>query len=100
MTESSKAVEVGTPLTTGKTERNRLVEWESPLQRFTKSSNVIQSSKFVIFRRSLSLPSNINSSIVTSIIGVLYTFFKFSYEVAKFVTSGLSRIRQFLFVAK
>jgi hypothetical protein len=83
-----------------KTERNRLVSWESPVQELTKPAIVTPSPRNAITLKPLEFVSEVTKLILATFAKLPYTLFKLGYEIAKLVTRGLSRIRRLLFVAK
>ena len=100
MTEFSKGVEFTNVSSSVKTERNRLVSWESPVQELTKPAVVIPSAKNAITLKPLEFVSKVTSLILATLVKLPYTLFKLGYEIAKHVTRGLSSIRRLLFAAK
>jgi hypothetical protein len=98
--ESPNEFDVGTASKSGTTKRNRFASWESTSQRSTKSGARIRSSKITTSSSPLIVSSKITKSLVAALLWVLYTFFIVAYEVAKFVTRGLSSIRRLWFVAE
>ena len=100
MTESSKGQKHPNALTSVTTQRNRLMSWDNTVQGITEPGGLISSSKNLITLRALGLASRIPKLICASLAKLPYTLFKFSYEIAKLVTRGLSSIRRSLFVAK
>jgi hypothetical protein len=83
-----------------RTERNRLMSWDGPVQRLTKPADVIPSSKSSITLRPLGFVSKITKLFFTSLANIPYALFKLGYEIAKLVTMGLSKIRRLLFLKK
>ena len=100
MTEFSKGVEFTNVSSSVKTERNRLVSWESPVQELTKPAVVIPSAKNAITLKPHEFVSKVTSLILATLVKLPYTLFKLGYEIAKHVTRGLSSIRRLLFAAK
>ena len=100
MTEFSKGVEFTNVSSSVKTERNRLVSWESPVQELTKPAVVIPISRNAINLKSLDFVSKVTKLIHANLVKLPYTLFRLGYEIAKLVTRGLSSIRRLLFVAE
>ena len=100
MNASPNKIDVGTPSKSGTPQRNRFVVWERVSQDPNNSGVGIQSPKKTTSLRPPNHISSITKSIFKALLGVLYTFIKVGYEVAKFATRGLSSIRRFLFVTK
>jgi hypothetical protein len=100
MTESSKGVKITDVSNSVKTERNRLVSWESPVQELTKPASVIPSARNVITFKTLEFVSKVTKLILATFAKLTYTLFKLGYEIAKLITRGLSSIRRLLFAAK
>ncbi len=100
MTESSKVHKVSAPLTSGTTERNRLMTWDSTVQEFTKPGDVIPGSKTTITIWPLGFVSKIIRVFLASLAKLPYTLFKLCYEIAKLVTRKLSSLRRSRYVAK
>ena len=100
MIESSKGHKTPASLTSVKIERNRLMSWDSPVQKLTKPADVIPSSKSSITLRPLGFVSKITKLFFTSLANLPYALFKLGYEIAKLVTMGLSKIRRLLFLKK
>ncbi len=100
MTESSEGHKFPATLTSVRTERNRLISWDSPVQSLTKPADVIPSSKISITLRLLGFVSKITKLFFTSLANLPYALFKLGYEIAKLVTMGLSNIRRSLFLKK
>ncbi len=96
MTESSEGHKVSATFTAVTTERNRLIPWDSPVQKLTKPADVIPNSKSSITLRLLGFVSKITKLFFTSLANLLYALFKLGYEIAKLVTMGLSNIRRLL----
>jgi len=100
VTKYSKRLEFIAPSTSAKTERNRVMLWESTSQALTKSFAATPSPKTSIILSPIEFVSKVAKSLLFSIGRLPYKFFKLLYEIAKFVARGLSSIRHFLFVAK
>ena len=98
--ESSKGHKVSATFTTVTTERNRVISWDSTAQGLNKPGGVTPSSKSSITCRPFGFVSNIIKLFLASLAKLPYALFKLGYEIAKFVTRGLSTIRRLLFVAK
>ena len=100
MTESSKRHKVSATFTSVTTERNRVMSWDSTAQGYNKPGGVTPSSKISITSRLFGFVSNIIKLFLAFLAKLPYALFKLGYEIAKFVTRGLSTIRRLLFVAK
>lgn len=100
MTESSKGFKITDVSNPVKTERNRLVSWQSRDEEFTKPVAVIAIPKNATTTKLLEFVSMVMKLIVATLVKLPYTVFKLGYEIAKLVTRGLSRIRRLLFAAK
>ncbi len=100
MTKSSKGNKVSATFTSVTTERNRVISWESAARGFNKPGGVTPSSKSPITSRPIGFVSNIFKLFLASLAKLPYALFKLGYDIAKFVTRGLSTIRRLLFVAK
>jgi len=100
VTESSKRNALVSFSTSGNKERNRLVSWGNPLETPTKPKVENLNPKISIGQSPPSLVGRITKSIFAALFKLLYTSLKFGYEIAKFMTKGMSRIRRFLFVAQ
>jgi len=100
VTESSKEVELVDLPTSGTTERNRYLSWESGVQRSTKSAVDFPISKIGMSHRPLMLARSFTKSIVAIPIKLLYTFLKLGFGIAKYSVRGLSRIRRLLFAPR
>lgn len=93
MTESSKGDKHTSPSTSVTTERNRLMSWESTVQGLAKPGAAATRSKSSINPWTLGFVSKITKLFFASLAKLPYTLFKFSYEIAKLFTRGLSRIK-------
>ena len=100
MTKSSEEHKVSATLTSVTTERNRLISWDNTFQELTKPVAEIPRPKNPDNPKPLGFVSKITKLIFTSLAKLPYTLFKLGYEIAKFVTRGLSSIRRSLFVAE
>ena len=98
--ESSKEAAFIASSISGTTERNRFVTWESAVRIASKPAIETLSPKTSMTHGLLRLACKIIRSIVEALLKALYRFLKFSYEIAKFFTKGLSSIRRYLFVAQ
>jgi hypothetical protein len=76
------------------------MSWDSTAQGFNKPGGVTPSSKISITSRLFGFVSNIIKLFLAFLAKLPYALFKLGYEIAKFVTRGLSTIRRLLFVAK
>ncbi len=100
MTETSKGLEFTRVYKTLRTERNRLVSWDSAKQEFDISIPANQSPRNAITPKTHEFIGKIFKLIFASLFKLTYTLFKLGYEIAKIVTRGLSSIRRLLFVAR
>ncbi len=100
MTESSEVHKTSATLTSVKIERNRLISWDSTVKGLNKSDGVTPSSKNSITVRTLVFVRKITKLFPEYLAKLPCTLFKLCYEIAKFVTSGLSTIRRLLFMPK
>ena len=93
MTESSKEFEAADPSNSVTAERNRLMSWDSTVQKLTIPVAVIPLPKNTIILRQLEFLLGVPKLILADLSKAPYTLFKFGYEIAKLFTRGLSRIR-------
>jgi hypothetical protein len=100
VTEFPKVYKHPTPSNLVTTEKNRLISWDSTVQGLTKPLAEIPRPKNPDTPKPLGFVSKITKLIFTSLAKLPYTLFKLGYEIAKFVTRGLSSIRRSLFVAE
>jgi hypothetical protein len=98
--ESSKRSIHPTPEISVTTERNKLMSWDSAVQKLTKSGAVIPSLETSITLVQLGSIQKIIKLVITTLVKLPYTVFKLGYEIAKFVTVALSKVRRFLFGAQ
>jgi hypothetical protein len=98
--ESPKEVESTNFSNSVKTERNRLVSWESQVHELTSPAVVIPSFRTAIKLGALDFVNKATKLIFATLIKLAYTVFKLGYEIAKLITMGLSSIRRLLFPAK
>jgi len=95
--ESSKRVEFFVSSTIATAEKNRLMSWESTLSNATKSGALVPGSKPAITIRPVGFVRKIVNVILGTLVTMHYALVKIGYEIAKFVTRGLSTFRRFLF---
>lgn len=100
MTDSSKRLEAVPHFTSGTIERNRILSWDIVNQRPNKSSPENLSSKITLSPSPLWLAARVPKLTIASLARLLYITIKLGYEIAKYLTRGLSGIRSYLFVAK
>jgi hypothetical protein len=100
VTKSSKGVTFTNVSNSVKTERNRLVSWQSPVQELTKPAVVIPSPRNAITLKPLEFVGKVTKLILVTLVKLPYRLFKLGYGIAKRLTRGLSRIRRFLCVAE
>ena len=100
MRKSSKAFDFTNFSKSEKTERNRLMLWDSAVQEFNESIPANQSPRSAITPKLIEFVCKIVKLIFTTLFKLPYTLFKLGYEIAKIVTRGLSSIRRLLFVAR
>jgi hypothetical protein len=93
VTESSKEFEAADPSNSVTAERNRLMSWDSTVQKLTIPVAVIPLPKNTIILRQLEFLLGVAKLILADLSKAPYTLFKFGYEIAKLFTRGLSRIR-------
>ncbi len=97
MIDSSKRVEFCGSPTIATAEKNRLMSWENTLPTATKSDSLVRGSKPAITIRPVGFVRKIVNMILGTLLAMPYALVKIGYEIAKFVTSGLSTFRRFLF---
>jgi hypothetical protein len=100
VTEFSEGHKFSATLTSVKIERNRLISWDSTVQRLNKPDGVTPSSKNSITSRTLVFVRKITKLFPESLAKLPFALFKLGYEIAKLVTKGLSSLRRLLFMRK
>lgn len=100
MTESSKGNRRPATLTSGTTEKNRLMSWDNTPQVFTRPVAKTPISKGTIILRLLGLVGRVIRLTPETLLKLPLTLFKLGYEIAKLVAKGLSIIRRVLSLVK
>jgi hypothetical protein len=100
VTESSEGQKTPVTLTSVKSKRNRLMTWDRNVQGFNKSGGVTPGSKNSITIWTLGFVGKLTKFLSLSLAKLPYALLKFSYEIAKIFTGGLSTIRRLLFMPK
>ena len=93
MTESLKVFKDAASSNSVTTERNRLISWDSTVQKLTSPVAEIPLPKNAITLRHLGFVRSVAKLILAALSKAPYTLFKIGYEIAKLFTRGLSSIR-------